>query len=689
MSVNRRRWRGGLSPISRFARTWYELVMRTPCAALLAGLLLTLPAAAADDTRYAVLMTGRPAGHATWSEAPAGTFRFALDYNDRGRGPKLDSVIRLRDDGMPASLTTSGNEYMKAAVAETFTFADGRASWKNRGETGDRTTRPAFYASFDGTPQELALLVRALQRAPGGRLPLLPAGEATLEKVSERVLTRAGRSRTVTQYAIGGLDFTPTPVWLSPDGRLFAAASSWLSVVEEGWEGELDALLAEQDAATARRSRRMVDAATRVLARPLAFRGVRVFDADAAVAREDWTVVVRADRIVAAGPAGSVAVPPDAEIVDGAGKTLLPGLWDMHTHVQDVDGPLNIAAGITSVRDMANVPDQLDARRTAWESGTAVGPRVIACGFIDGPGPYQGPTGVLVATAEEAEAAVAKYAALGYRQIKLYSSLKPELVPVLTAAAHARGMRVSGHIPAFMTADQAIRAGYDEIQHVNMLFLNFWGDTVKDTRTPLRFTAVAEKAADLDLASAPVSAFIGLLEERKIVVDPTLSIFEEMFTARAGHVGAGYAGVVDRLPVGIARGFLGGGLPVPQGQDEQYRKSFDQALRMTKRLYDEGIPIVAGTDALAGFALHRELELYVQAGIPAPRVLQIATLGAARIAEREASLGSIAAGKLADLTLVDGDPLTRISDVRRTTMVVKGGRVYDPAAIYRAIGVRP
>jgi imidazolonepropionase-like amidohydrolase len=102
-----------------------------------------------------------------------------------------------------------------------------------------------------------------------------------------------------------------------------------------------------------------------------------------------------------------------------------------------------------------------------------------------------------------------------------------------------------------------------------------------------------------------------------------------------------------------------------------------------------GVPIVAGTDSTAGFALHRELELYVAAGIPAPRVLQMATLGAARVMKRAADLGSIAPGKLADLILVDGDPATRISDIRRVTTVVKDGAVYQTAALYEAIGVRP
>jgi imidazolonepropionase-like amidohydrolase len=216
------------------------------------------------------------------------------------------------------------------------------------------------------------------------------------------------------------------------------------------------------------------------------------------------------------------------------------------------------------------------------------------------------------------------------------------------------------------------------------VFLNFWPD-VQDTRTPARFTAVAERGADLDLSSAPVRRFIDLLKERRVVIDPTLSIFEGMFTDRPGQMAAADAPVADRFPPFIRRSFLDGGLPRPAALDARYRRSFDAMLNMLRRLYDVGVPIVAGTDALAGFTLHRELELYVQAGIPAPAVLQLATLGAARVAGMADNTGSIVAGKLADLLVVEGDPTRVMSDIRRTRLVVKGGVLFEREAIDRAL----
>jgi len=389
------------------------------------------------------------------------------------------------------------------------------------------------------------------------------------------------------------------------------------------------------------------------------------------------------------GASAAVAVPKDAQRVDGTGKTLLPGLFDMHAHAQPIDGLLNIASGVTSVRDMGNDIDELQHLQTQWDTGIAIGPRVWKAGFIDGRGPFQAPTGLYADTTEEAQAAVNRYADLGYIQIKLYSSLKPELVPGIVKTAHARGLRVSGHIPNGMLASQFVEDGADEVQHINFIFLNFLASQVKDTRTPERFTAVGTNAAKLDLQSKEVNNFIALLQAHHTVVDVTLATFEGMFTERPGKVSPDFAPVLDRLPAQVQRGAYTGGLPVTEQNDQLYKDSYDAMLRMTKRMYDAGIPILAGTDAIAGIMLHRELELEVKAGIPPQKALQIATFNAARLLKQEKELGSIVPGKRADFVLVEGNPTEHISDIRRCRLVMKNGVLYQSAQVYGAVGIKP
>ncbi|MFL6208999.1 MAG: amidohydrolase family protein [Pyrinomonadaceae bacterium] len=645
---------------------------------------------AANTTRYAVLMMGQPAGVQTTTSTSASERQIFFEFNDRGRGPKMNSRITLGPDSTPTLVETNGNDYFKGPVAERFSLSKGQAVWKNKAEQGTKVVAGhAFYISFDGSPEEGAFLAQALLAAPGGSLPLLPEGEAHIERVGELKVVADGQTRTVVQYNIAGLSFTPFPIWLDEDRQFFASVSSWLTVIRAGWEASVPVLLKTQDELESARDSALAKTLSHHPQGALVFKNANLFDAETMTTRPHTTVVINGNRITAVGPDAQVQMPVQAEVIDAGGRTLLPGLWDMHVHLFGGDGLMHMAAGVTDVRDLGNDSEQLLALRRKFDAGTSIGPHVLMAALIDGRGPYTGPTKNLVDTEEEARAVVEQAAKLGYVQIKIYSSIKPELVPKIVELAHSHGLRVSGHVPAFMNAEQFVRAGVDEIQHTNFLFLNFLFDTVKDTRTPVRFTAVAEHAAELDLQAERVKSFVQLLRERKIVIDPTIGIFEGMFTARPGTVSPDFAAVADRLPPQVRRGLLSGGLPVPEGKDQRFRDSFQALLKMVKTLYDAGIPIVAGTDSTAGFALHRELELYVAAGIPAPKVLQMATLGAARVMKRDAELGSLAPGKLADLILVDGDPSSHISDIRRVSTVVKDGVVYQTAALYQAIGVRP
>jgi imidazolonepropionase-like amidohydrolase len=421
----------------------------------------------------------------------------------------------------------------------------------------------------------------------------------------------------------------------------------------------------------------------------LVFQHAAMFDATTATVRPHMTVVIRGDKIERVADDAQVTPPAGATIIDATGKTLLPGLWDMHVHISPgTDGLLHIAAGVTTGRDMGNDTSVVLRLRKQFDDGTLIGPRLVLAGMIDSPGPYQVPIGLLASNEAEVRADVDRYAALGFEQIKVYSSMKPELVPAIIDEAHKHGLRVSGHVPAFMTAAQVVTLGFNEVQHVNFMMLNFM-DTVRDTRAMSRFTAVAQDGASLDFQSQRVRDFFQLLKDHHADIDPTAGAFEDMFVGRPRTISTSYGMIADRLPAQVRRGLYGGGLPVPPGMDQRYRDSYAAMIRMVGELYRAGVPIVAGTDGFAGFLLHRELELYVQAGIPAPAVLQIATIGAARIMKHDGERGSIDEGKQADVILVDGDPTANISDIRKVELTVRGGVLYRSAELYRELGISP
>jgi imidazolonepropionase-like amidohydrolase len=649
-------------------------------------------AAAPEPTEihYGFLFSGNRTGSASTRIDDDGSLVYTFEFSDRGRGPNTTSRYRLDAAGLPASLATTGNDYLKSPIEEHFERKGDHAVWKSNAEKGERDIHgPAFFLSLNAAPQELALLAKALLAAPEHTLPLLPTGEARLEEVSSSQVRNGGASRQVHLYSLTGLGFTPTYLWLDDKQDLFLLIEGWAVVFREGWVDVVPDLTKIQSGAE---KARYQDLATKLAHHPdgggLAIRHARLFDPVTATLQPDMTVVVVGNHIQAVGKDSEVTVPAGIEVIDAKGKALLPGLWDMHVHLSEEQGLFDLASGVTTVRDLANDVDQLLDMRRRWASGEGIGPRVLMAGFMDGPGPYAGPTKVLVSTEKEALDWVDRYAKLGYVQIKLYSSLDPALVPAIVKHAHALGLRVSGHIPNGMSAEQAVREGFDEIQHVNFLMLNFLDPKI-DTRTPARFSEVAKQGAGIDLKSDRVKRFIALLKERGTVSDPTLGAFEGMFKTEAGEIDPNLAPVADRLPPQVQRSLYGGGLNPPADQIQRYRESYRRMEEMVKALYDAGITLVAGTDAQAGFSLPREFELWVESGIPAPQVLRIATLGAARVMKRDGDLGSVAPGKLADMILVDGDPLSRISDIRRVTLTVKDGVVYAPAALWREVGVRP
>jgi imidazolonepropionase-like amidohydrolase len=653
-----------------------------------------LPALPADIPKNAnlwmLLVDKKPAGQdAVWTTPSGDTVEF-FQFNDRGRGPKTYSTYRFGDRGIVSYEETHGVDYMKNQINESFSIQDGTASWKNQAEDGhENNANGRFFIGLDAGPASTFQLAQALLKN-GNKLPLLPGGEATLSQLKTVPVEANGNKVNATLYQITGLDFSPTYLWLDDQNNAFAAVQGWSGFIRAGFESTFGTLYNTQDAI---QSARAAELAKQLIHHPtgdLVFKNVTVFDSAAAKNIPAQRVTVRGEKIVNVEAEAGQPTPAGAQIIDGSGKVLLPGLWDMHQHLYPDNAFLDVAAGITTARDLANQIDELGRLNRHIKNGEQVGPRIIMAGFIDGPGPYEGPVKVLAATPEEARERVDHYADLGYVQIKIYSSVKPELVPVIIDEAHKKGLRVSGHVPAGMTASEFVRDGADEIQHMNFVFLNFWPE-VKETRTPARFTEPGKRAASLDLNSQQVNDFIALLKQHHTVIDPTMTIWEATYVDRPGNVSEEDAYMFDRLPLQVQRGAKAAAEapPTPDAAtDKLYRDSYANFVRMVKKLYDNQITVVAGTDLGKGYSLHRELEIYNQAGIPAPEVLQMATLTAARIMKRDNELGSIAPGKLADLILVNGDPAANISDIRKINTVVKGGAVMYPAELYPAMGIR-
>lgn len=646
-----------------------------------------MPGHADDAATYSVFLGDSPRGELVVRRTVRGG-ETSLSYTDRFGSNRIDSDFTLDTGGLLQELRIRGLDSYGRTIAESYRDDNGRAQWSNDTDSGSAAHALYLPSKFD--PEHLAVMARALLAAPHQSLDVLPAGRARVERVADETVQGPRGAITVHLYFVHGLDVRPVPLWLDTQRELFAAGNVRTSYVAQGYELARKQLLSRQTAASLERAVQATRTVRRAPSLPIVIRGANLFDAESQGVRRDVSIVVRNDIIEAVGPRAQINVPSDAEVIEARGRTVLPGLIDMHVHLGNPeDAMLDLLAGVTTVRDMGGDMEQLRTLSTRFDSGELAGPRIIKVGMIDGGAAQTAGSQDLAGSPEQIRRTIDRFADNGYVQIKLYSSFAPELVPVAVAAAHARGLRVSGHIPAGMTMREAVEAGFDEVHHANFWFLNFLGPEINaKTNTPVRFSAVAQHGHELDLQAPATRDFIELLRRRGTIVDPTLVIYENFFTAKRGVPAPSVASFAARLPPILLRRYLNSGLADGPDAERIHAASFARMAQMLRELHAAGISIVPGTDDFFSMGLGRELELYVAAGLPAPEVLRMATLGAAKVLGRERQFGSIEPGKYADLVLIDGDPTQDITKLHSPLLVMRGGALFEPRALANATGLR-
>jgi imidazolonepropionase-like amidohydrolase len=617
------------------------------------------------------------------------TVKINYEYRNNGRGPTLAETIKLGADGLPVSWTIDGATTFGNEIHEKFALEGGVASWTDTaGSSTAKMTEPTIYVPQNASPYTLAVYAKALLADADRSLPAWPAGSLSMSPLDTVRIEGAGGPVDASAYALVGDDTDPAYFLVDGEGDLFALMSPRFVIVREGYEEADDQL---QDMATRLSTLRLESIQAETAHRydaPLAITNVRVFDPKAKAMTPPSTVIVE-NGLVKSVKVGK-ADTKGAYVVDGQGGSLIPGLAEMHGHMGE-DGALkNIAAGVTLMRDMGNDNAVLNELITKIEAGTLAGPRVVRSGFIEGKSPFSSNNGILVNSQEEALAAVDWYADQGdFWQIKIYNSMNPEWVPAMVARAKARGLRVSGHVPAFTNANTMIEAGYDEITHINQLMLGWVLAPEEDTRTLLRLTAL-QRLPKVDLNGEQVAHTLGLMAEKGVAIDPTFAIHEALLLSRNGELQAGMADYVANMPVAVQREAkeAWSAIGSPE-EDAAYKGAFEQMAGTIRRMKDHGIFIVFGTDLGGALTLHRELELYQKAGFTPPEILARATFEAADYMGLGEELGSIEPGKKADFFLVPGNPVEDLKAIKRIRLVSKGDTVYFPSEIYPHFGIKP
>jgi imidazolonepropionase-like amidohydrolase len=473
-----------------------------------------------------------------------------------------------------------------------------------------------------------------------------------------------GRPVVLDRFTVGNLMFGREVLWMNAAGGLAAAMTFAGGLPMEAVHSDyVDALpqlyrdgVAQEMADLAALAREVPPERSGAFA----IAGARLVDGTGAAPVDDSVVIVRDGRIAAAGPRSAVAIPRGMAVVDATGKSLLPGLWEMHTHFSGVEfGPALMAAGVTTARDCGGEFDYLVAQRDAEEKRVVPAPRLLLAGLVDAGG-LKAFGHVTAGTPEEGRAVVARYHAAGFQQIKLYTFLTPDVVGAIATEAHRLGMTVTGHVPQVMNAFEGVEAGMDQINHL--------GYVSRMMREP----GGEQKA-------------IQFFRDHHTVVDPTAGWGEMAGHAKDADIAAFEPGIL-KAPFVLDVKYRGMG---GTATAEQTRTRMAQTLAAIGALHKAGVPIVPGSDTgLVGFGLHRELELYVQAGMTPMEAIRSATIVSARAMNLDRDSGTIQPGKRADLILVDGDPLADIREIRKVSRVVANGRLYDSGKLWRSVGFR-
>jgi imidazolonepropionase-like amidohydrolase len=612
-------------------------------------------------------------------------------FTDRGRAVPLSATFRGAPDLTPQAFEIKGNTARFISIDEALTIGDGKVHFRTRDKESDSAAPSSSFFTIAGyaptTIQMLMVRYWATHGSPA-QLATLPSGTVRIEPRGQDAIHLGAKSETLDRYTVEGLIWGRETLWFDAHKNLVAAVSTdaefdHFEAVRDGYESALGDFVgrAGSDGMSA-----LADISKGISgshASTIAIVGGTLVDGTGAAAVPDAVVLIHNGRIVAVGPRTRVKIPKKAYVVDAQGKTILPGLWDMHAHFEQVEwGPIYLAAGVTTVRDCGNEFEFITAVRDAIAQGHGLGPRLLLAGVVDGTGPLA--LGVArVDTPEQAREWVDRYHAAGFQQMKIYSSVKLEEVKAVADEAHRLGMTVTGHVPEGLNAFQTIEAGQDQINHIHYI--------VDIMHAPLPASAKREDRmnalANLDLDSPDAHKALAFLKEHHTVVDPTLAIFE-FFTATTARPPASFEPGVNKVAPELAEQLTD--VEPPNEHSVIEDKIFQKEVAAVGALHRAGIPVVAGTDqTVPGHSLHRELELYVQAGFTPMEAIQAATIVPARVMGMDRELGTVEKGKRADLILINGDPLQDIRASRNVEWTITNGVMYHTAELWRSVGFKP
>lgn len=651
-----------------------------------------------EQGKFILHKFAQPIGLETWQVTRrSGGYQLSdtFEFKDRGSPVPLTMQFAYDKAGGPQAFTIKGKNSRLSEIDQSVIVKDKTVRMQVDGVEQAIEKPKAFFpiAGYAPTAQQLMLMRYWLKNGTPASLRTLPSGTVQISKRGQDRFTLAGKPVVLDRYLVNGLIWGRETIWLDQARNLVALVSidaefDHFESIRDGYQSLLPAFLSKAGEDEMASMKEFAGKADSDPSKTLALVGGTLIDATGKPAIPDAVVVIANHRIVAAGPRTQVAIPDGAVRIDTSGKTIMPGLWDMHAHFEQVEwGPIYLAAGVTTVRDCGNEFEFITAVRDGLARGQGIGPQLLPAGLVDGTG--ERALGVQrVDSDADAQKWVQRYHDAGFKQMKVYSSMSRDNVASVARYAHQLGMSVTGHIPSSMGLVEGMEAGMDQVNHIVYLY-----DAMQaEGKSPMSKGMRKMKLEDLksfSVASPQAQQVLGLMKAHHLVVDPTLALWEVVTRNRPSTPIASFEPGVGKLPQELAVSF---GTPSQENAEEKEKMelAFQRMLEIVGALHKAGIDIVAGTDqAVPGHSIYRELELYVKAGFTPLEALQSATAVPARVMGMDHEAGTIEAGKRADIIILNANPLDNISNIRSVDKVIANGTLYDAAPLWKSVGFKP
>ncbi len=604
------------------------------------------------------------------------SYKIDFKYVDRGSPVPLKATILLTSVLEPVSFRIKGGTSRFSSVNDSIVIHNRSAVIKVDSTLSTQVLKQNSFpiAGYSPATAQMLLVQYWKKHSRPAVINMLPSGSVQIKKDGEDTILFKNSKIVLERYVIKGLIWGNELLWTNKEGQLFClitndAEGDKQEMMLEQYEPMLPTLI-EKAAMYGMKLFTNTQSPSVQKHNVIAIRGGTMLDVVNNTTIQNATVLIENGIIKNAGVTGSFTIPSNAFIINAKGKTILPGLWDMHAHFEQAEwGPAYLAAGVTTVRDCGNEFGYINSIQNAIDEGKGIGPHILKAGIIDGKGPFA--LGIIQAdTKEEAIAAVQRYKENGFVQIKIYSSVKPAIVKAICDEAHQQDLTVTGHIPFNMTLQQGVDSGMDMVNHVQYVY-----------------SAMKKNKPDnsINFSDSVNVAVINFIKEHHVVIDPTVGVFELTLRSLKDSITI-IEPAFATLPEPMKPLFINTGM-----SDEKAiargRSIMKDMKEIVFELYKAGITIVAGTDMdFPGYSLFRELELYVEAGLTPMQAIQTATITPAKVMKMGGVTGSVEAGKKADLIIIDGDPLQNIRNIRRVTTVIKDGNIYDPVQLHHLAG---